>query len=88
MPTYILFLGLSFGVYDDLHAHFVEVVHFVLIEDVEAHFHVLSGVRDLEEEPLGIAVGVDVVLQEQVVLVVVEFGNHGEIAALEAGLED
>lgn len=68
VPAEILLLGLPLGVDDDLHAHLVEVVHLVLVEDVEAHLVVLEGVGHFEEEPLGVAVGVDVVLQEKVVL--------------------
>ena len=47
-----------------------------MIEYFELDFEVSVGVSDLEEEPLRVAIGIDVVLQEQVVLMVCDFGSH------------
>lgn len=52
MPANIFLLALSLGVNDNLHPHFVEVIHLILIEDIELNCVVLEGVGDFEEEPL------------------------------------
>ena len=45
------------------------------------------GAKDLEVEPLGMALGVDVVLEPEVVLDVVDFGSFAEITRLETAVE-
>lgn len=64
MPAHILLLALSFGVDDNLHAHLVEVVHLVLVQDIKLDCVILESVRHLEEEPLRVSVGVYIVLQQ------------------------
>ena len=40
----------------------IQTIGFTQIENVEAHCFALVRVRDSEEEPLGVALGVDVIL--------------------------
>lgn len=68
MPANIFFLALSLGVNDHLHPHFVQIVHFVLIQNVELDCMILEGVRYFKKEPLRVPIGVYVVLQQQIVL--------------------
>ena len=76
MPTNVLFLALSFGIDDDLHSHFIKIVHFVLIEDVKFTFLIFKNIRNFKKEPLGISIGIYIVLKEQIVFLVRYFGNH------------
>ena len=46
------------------------------------------GAKDLEVEPLGMALGVDVVLEPEVVLDVVHLDGPAEVPTLESGVED
>lgn len=59
-----------------------------MVQDFELDSGLCAGVRYLKEEPLRVAVGVDVILQQQVVLAVADFRHHRQVAALEARLED
>ena len=68
MPAQVLQLALLPGVNDDLHAQLVQVVDLVLVEDFELYPVLLEGIGNLEEEPLRVAIGVDVVLKQQIVL--------------------
>lgn len=52
MPANIFLLALSLGVNDNLHSHFVEVIHLILIEDIELDCMVFEGVGNFKEEPL------------------------------------
>ncbi len=45
-----------------------EGVRFLEIDDIELNLKLLGRVLDSKEEPLGIAIGVNVVLQDEVVL--------------------
>ena len=73
VPAKVLFLRLFLGVDDDLHAHLVEVVEFVLVEYFELDFEVFGGVGSFEKEPLRIAVRIDIILEQQVVFKVCYF---------------
>lgn len=64
MPANIFLLALPFRVNYDPHSHFIEVIHFILVEDVELDCVVFEGVGHFKEEPLGIPVSVDIVLQQ------------------------
>lgn len=63
MPTKIFLLRFPLRVDYDLHSHFVEIVHFVLIQDIEADFVVFKGVWYFEKEPLRITICVDIILK-------------------------
>lgn len=56
----------------DLHAIVVQGVWFGQVNYIKSDFLALAGVADSEEVPLRVAVGIDVILEDEVVLVVVE----------------
>mmetsp|Transcript_4423 Transcript_4423/g.6484 ORF Transcript_4423/g.6484 Transcript_4423/m.6484 type:complete len:273 (-) Transcript_4423:1520-2338(-) len=63
MPACVLFSVCSFlGVDSDSHAIVEEAVWLGEVHQIKLHVHVLTSVLYLEEEPLGVAAGVDVVL--------------------------
>ena len=88
MPADILFLAFSLWIYYNFHPHFIQIVRFVLVENFEFDFVVFESVRHFEEEPLWVAVGVYIVLKQQIVLLVTYLGYKGEVAALEAWFKD
>mmetsp|Transcript_43346 Transcript_43346/g.41753 ORF Transcript_43346/g.41753 Transcript_43346/m.41753 type:complete len:541 (-) Transcript_43346:140-1762(-) len=88
MPSFVLVLFGVLGEGEDLHAVVVEGVGFGEVDDVEADFLALPGVGDPEEVPLGVAVGVDVVLQDEVVLIVRDLQGRQEVPTLKSGLKD
>ena len=63
VPAKIFLLRLTLRINDNFHAHFVQIVHFVVIEYIESHFMVFEGIWDFEEKPLGVAICIDVILQ-------------------------
>jgi hypothetical protein len=44
-----------------------------LVENFKLNLLIFEGVGDFEKEPLGISIGVDVVLQQEIVLVIGHF---------------
>jgi len=81
-------LGGLVGVDEGLHALVVEGLGLDEVEEVEPDLEAPARVCDLEEEPLRVALGVDVVLENQVVLEVGELLRELQVAGLELGLED
>ena len=73
---------------EDLHPVVVERVWLCEVEDVEFYRFAFSGVTDLEEVPLSVAVRVDVVLQNQVVFCITYFNRSQKIARFESRLKD
>lgn len=61
---------------------------FVQVQDVKLNFHRFIGVGDLEEKPLRVAIRVDIVLEEQVVLVLGHLRYQGQISTLESRFEN
>lgn len=68
MPTNILLLGLLDRIYNNLHATLVQTILFIQVNNIESNFHPFGNIGNFEEEPLGVAICVDVVLEEEVVL--------------------
>ena len=68
VPTEILIFGLFMTVNHYFHAHFVKRVLFILVENVEFDLLGFEGVGYFEKEPLRVPIGVDVILQEQIIL--------------------
>lgn len=64
MPAYIFFLALSLGVDNDFHSHFIQIVHFILIEDVKLDSVSFVCVWHFEEKPLRVTVGIYIILQQ------------------------
>jgi len=52
MPTQVLQLRLLLRINNNLHAHLVEIIYLVLIQDLELDPQLRSRVRHLEEKPL------------------------------------
>lgn len=44
VPAEIFLLRLALRINDDFHAHFVQIVHFVVVENIESHFMVSEGI--------------------------------------------
>ena len=61
---------------------------FVKVEYVKFDLHLFGGIGYSEEEPLGVAAGIDVVLEEKVVLAEREFAGHREVPRLKPRLKD
>lgn len=62
MPTKIFLFRLSFRVDNNLHSHFIEIIHFVLIENFEFHCVIFKGVRYFKEKPLRVSIGIYIIL--------------------------
>ncbi len=88
MPTEIRLLWLSFGVYDNLHTHFIEVIAFVLIKNVEFYFMIFGSIGNFEKEPLWIPISINIILKQEIILMVGNLRNERKIATLESWLED
>ncbi len=63
VPTKIFRLGFFLTVNHDLHAHLVQWVLFVLIDDVKLDIMSLESVGYLEKKPLWVSISVDVILE-------------------------
>ena len=63
MPTKILFIRLLHRIDDDFHSTFIETRMFVEVKNIEAWFVSFEGVGYFEEEPLRVAISVDIILK-------------------------
>jgi hypothetical protein len=72
---------------EDFHTIVVEGVGLGQVDDVEPDFHSFGRVAYSVEEPLGVAIGVNVILKNEIVLVVSLFDDSQEVSRLEARLE-
>ncbi len=63
-----------------MHSIVEEGVRLGVVQEVEFHLEVSGGVGDSEEEPLGVTFGVDVVLDQEGVLVIGDFGGHAQVS--------
>jgi len=63
MPAEIFLLWLFLAVYDNFHSHFIETVLFILIEDIKFYFMIFYSVWYFKEEPLWVAIGIDIILK-------------------------
>ncbi len=77
MPTYIFKFGLFLWIYDNLHAHLIKVINFVLIQNFKLDFMIFKGIGNLKEEPLRVPIRVDIILKKKVILILSDFGSHG-----------
>ncbi len=71
-----------------LHSRIMQRVRLAKIHDVKLHPQSLCCIRDFEEEPLGVAVRINIILQEQVVLIFALLVRDAQIPTLKAGLEE
>lgn len=72
----------------DFHSIIVQGVRFGQVQDVEFYFLTLCCIGASEEIPLGVSIGVYVVLKHQVVLIFGYFDCGKQIARLKARLKD
>jgi len=47
-----------------------------MVEDVESHLMVFEGIGHFKEKPLRITIGIDIILQQQIVLIFRYFWNQ------------
>lgn len=87
MPANTLLLGLAIAVDCHLHPIVKHAVRLVVVRDVEAHSVASLGVRASKEEPLRVALRVDIVLHQAIVLVFGDFLCKEEVAGLEPRLK-
>lgn len=69
-PTYLLMLSFFVTVHTDFHTIIKKGIWFAVIENVEFYCLAFSCVHGSEIKPLGVTLGVDIVLHKEVVLVV------------------
>ena len=86
-PADVALLVLDHGEDGGLHAVLEQRVLLGEVDDVELDACALGHVAHAEEEPLVVALGVYVVLQDQVVLVVLALVGPEQVARLEVGVE-
>ncbi len=72
----------------DLHSHIMQGIRLAEVHDIEFHLHVLGRIRDLKEEPLGVAIGVNIILQQEVILFIVLLVGDAEVPTLETRFEE
>lgn len=72
-----------------LHSQLVQGVRLTQVEDVELDLRsfILSE-HDFEVVPLGVPLGIQIILQPEIVLDVVDFSSFSQIATFEAGVKD
>ena len=87
VPSNVLLLCLLLAVDRDLHSIVEKTVWFGVVQQVEADFGLCPRVLNLEEEPLGVSLGIDIVGHEQVVLHIRDFLGQVQVAALEPGFK-
>lgn len=87
VPPDVLLLLALLRVNGDLHSEVEERVGFGVVHDVELDRLAFPRVLGLEEEPLGVAAGVDVVLHQQIILIVRNLLRQVQVTALKLGLE-
>lgn len=63
----------------NFHALVVETLSFDHVEHIELYSHSLLDVGNSEEEPLSVAFRVDIVLQDQVILIIINFVSKLEV---------
>ena len=68
MPANVFLVCLFFSVDRNFHAVIEETIRLRIVEDIEADFGLSSCIFHLEEEPLCVALRIDVVGHEQVIL--------------------
>ena len=77
MPTNILLLGLFDRIENNFHTTLIETILFIQVNNIESYFHSFGNIGNFEEEPLRVAICVDVVLEEEVVLGLGYLGYQG-----------
>ena len=74
---------------DWLHAKLVERIRLAKVQNIELDFRLFVLLKDyLEIVPLGVTLGIEIVLQPQIVLDVVHLCGFAEVAAFKSGIED
>ena len=61
MPANVFLVCLFFSVDRNFHAVVEKTIRLRIVEDIEANFGLSSSIFHLEEEPLGVALGIDIV---------------------------
>lgn len=88
VPADVLF-GLRFGTESvDPHSIVIKRIGLGQIKNIELHLLASFGVGDSEEVPLGVAIGVYVVLEDQIVFSIGDLDGGEEVAGLEATFKD
>lgn len=87
MPGYVLFLCLALAVECDFHTEVEEAVRLAVVDDIELDRAPLSGVLNSKVEPLCMALGVDVILHQHVILTIRDLLSKEEVSALEPRLK-
>lgn len=88
MPAQVLQLGLLLWIYDNLHAHLIQIIYLALVENLELDPHLRTRVRHLEEKPLRIPTSINIVLQQKIILVIWNLRCHRQIPTLKPRLKD
>lgn len=80
VPSKLLLLGLLLTVDSYLHAVVEHRVRLVVIQDVELDWQARTRVLHTEIEPLSVAMSIDIVLHEAVVLLIAHLSRQKQIA--------
>ena len=84
VPSEVLGFAPLFGVDGDFHTVVEERVWLRVVQNVELDLHAGASVLNLEEEPLRMALRIDIVLHQQVVLNFRNFLRQVEVATFES----
>ena len=87
VPTNIFESCHLFRIDQDLHSFIVETIWLAKIEHVESGLNWLVVVAS-EEIPLSVATCVHIVLKEQVILILVDFGRCCQVSGFKTALKD
>lgn len=87
VPAEVRRLGCVLAVAEHTHALVVQTVRLGQVDNVKAHFLAFASVADSKEVPLGVAVGINIVLKHEVVFVLAHLDCNQQISGLKARLK-